>query len=109
MALLTFVTLVPLVLTFDATRNILVRVKMSHVLPNIPRWMNIIWLYVMTPAAILTLLFGSLTAGTSGHFRSAHGVSLHSEQNNPPPHHHHHPASPLGKILETLTKNRSSA
>lgn len=74
-ALLAFINLVPAVLSMEAARNLLVRLKMSHILPNIPRWVDIIWLYLLSPLAILALLFGSLTGGSAGHFRTAHGVS----------------------------------
>lgn len=75
LALLAFTTLLPLVITIDAARSILVRLGMHHVLPDIPRWMDIIWIFLMTPLALVALVFGSLAGGTSGHFRSAHGVS----------------------------------
>lgn len=75
-ALLAFVNLVPAALSLEATRSLLVRLKLSHVLPNVMRWVDIIWLYIMSPLALLVLLFGSLTGGNATHFGSVHGVSL---------------------------------
>lgn len=74
-ALLAFIVILPLVLGMEAVRNLLVRLKMSHVLSKIPKGMDIIWLYLMTPLAIISLVFGILAGGTAGHFRTSHGVS----------------------------------
>lgn len=52
------------------------RLKLGHVLPNVMRWVDIIWLYIMSPLALLGLLFGSLTGGNATHFRTVHSVSL---------------------------------
>lgn len=75
-ALLAFLNLVPAALSLEASRNLLVRLKLSHVLPNVMRWVDIIWLYIMSPLALLGLLFGSLAGGNAAHFRTVHGVSL---------------------------------
>lgn len=74
-AILAFVVLVPLALSMDAGRYLLVRLKLSHVYPKLPRWINLIWLGLMAPLAIATLAFGFLAGGTSGHLRTVHGVS----------------------------------
>lgn len=74
-ALMGFILLVPFVLGIDAVRNLLVRLNISHILPKIPRWMDIVWLWVMSPTALVALLFGSLAGGNAGHFRTVHGVS----------------------------------
>lgn len=74
-ALLAFVNLVPAALSLEAARNLLVRLKLSHVLPNVMRWVDIIWLYIMSPLALLGLVFGSLAGGNAAHFRTVHGVS----------------------------------
>ncbi|KAJ4390951.1 hypothetical protein N0V93_004550 [Gnomoniopsis smithogilvyi] len=72
-SLFVFISLVPAALSLEASRNLLVRLKMSHVFPNNMRWVDTIWLYVMSPLALLALLFGALAGGTATHFRTAHG------------------------------------
>lgn len=59
----------------DAGRFILVRLKLSHVYPKMPRYINLIWLLLMGPLAIATIIFGVLAGGTTVHLRTVHGVS----------------------------------
>lgn len=66
--------LLPLALSLDATRNILVRLGLKDVYPAIPQWVNIIWVFLIGPLAITALVFGGLTGGSSGHLRTAHGI-----------------------------------
>lgn len=78
----------------------------------------------MSPLAILALIFGSLTGGNSGHFRTAHGVrNLLSHtltvdlkpslifETGPWPNHHHHDPGHFGKPIlhETKFQHRASA
>lgn len=74
-ATLVFASLIPAAMSMEASRNLLVRLKLSHVLPNIMRWVDIIWLYILSPLALLALLFGSLARGSAAHFHTLHGVS----------------------------------
>ncbi|KAI0016884.1 hypothetical protein F4780DRAFT_634880 [Xylariomycetidae sp. FL0641] len=69
-----FFNILPLAIGLESTRNILIRIKMSHVLAKAPRWNNIIWMAIIAPSVILVLLFGALTMGNASHFRTAHGV-----------------------------------
>jgi hypothetical protein len=66
--------ILPLAIGLESARNLLVRTKMTHILVQAPRWNCIMWLYGISPALLLTLIFGSLTQGTAAHFRSAHGI-----------------------------------
>ncbi|KAI1334475.1 hypothetical protein F5Y15DRAFT_290497 [Xylariaceae sp. FL0016] len=72
--LLAFLSILPLALGLESTRNILIRLQKSFVLPNIPRWTNILWLGVLAPSIPFTLLFGALVMGNASHFRTAHGI-----------------------------------
>ncbi|KAJ9150797.1 Cytochrome b/b6/petB-like protein [Pleurostoma richardsiae] len=73
-ATVAFLNIVPLALGLESSRNILIRLRLSHVMPNIPRWNTVLWLYAFTPFLPLVLVFGILAMGTAGHFRTAHGV-----------------------------------
>ncbi|KAK3933757.1 hypothetical protein QBC46DRAFT_431479 [Diplogelasinospora grovesii] len=73
-ATVAFLNVVPLALGLESSRNILIRLRLSHVVPNIPRWNTVLWLYVFTPLLPIALVFGILAMGTAGHFRTAHGV-----------------------------------
>lgn len=75
LALLAFVLLAPLAITFDSVRNMLVRIRMQQVLIKLPTYVNLIWTFLMGPLALLSLVFGLLAGGSSGHFRTVHGVS----------------------------------
>lgn len=83
-ALLVFVLLLPLALSLEATRNILVRLGLKTTYAGIPRWVNIIWLLLMAPLAITALVFGGLAGGSSTHLRTAHGVSFAISPHPPP-------------------------
>lgn len=75
MGLVAVLTVLPLALGLEGARNILVRIKLGHILPNAPRWNNIMWYFILAPSLILILIFGAVVMGEAGHFRTAHGVS----------------------------------
>lgn len=67
-------TLFPLALSLEAVRNVLVRLGLKSVYGSIPKWVNIIWVFVIGPTTLLALIFGAVAGGSSGHFRTAHGI-----------------------------------
>ncbi|KKY35876.1 hypothetical protein UCDDA912_g04149 [Diaporthe ampelina] len=73
-ALSVFLAVIPLILSLEGTRALLVRLKLGHLFPKVTRCPNIGWFWVMGPATLLILIFGVLAAGTSGHMRTAHGI-----------------------------------
>lgn len=70
-----FLAILPLILSFEGTRALLLRLKLGHVLPKASTWANIGWLWVMGPATLILLIFGVLARGNAGNIRTAHGVS----------------------------------
>ncbi|KAH9908313.1 hypothetical protein F4778DRAFT_776615 [Xylariomycetidae sp. FL2044] len=72
--ILAFFGVLPLVLGLESARNILIRIRKSHILPNVSRWNNIMWFAVIAPSMLLVLVFGALAMGTSRHFRTPHGI-----------------------------------
>lgn len=74
-AMTLFLAVIPLILSLEGTRTLLIRLKLDHILPKATRWANIGWFWVMGPSALMILIFGALAAGTSGHMRTTHGVS----------------------------------
>ncbi|KAK2613334.1 hypothetical protein N8I77_000252 [Diaporthe amygdali] len=73
-AISVFLTVIPLMLSLEGTRTLLLRLKLDHILPKASPWANIGWFWVMGPATLLILIFGALTAGTAGHMRTTHGI-----------------------------------
>lgn len=71
-----FLAVIPLVLSLEGTRALLLRLKLGHVLPKATKWANIGWFWIMGPATLILLIFGVLTAGSSGNMRTTHGVSI---------------------------------
>lgn len=74
-AMSVFLAVLPLILSLEGTRALLLRLKLDHVLPKASKWAGIGWFWVMGPATLITLIFGVLTVGNSGNMRTAHGVS----------------------------------
>lgn len=65
----------PLVLTFTSLRNIVVRLRIPHVLPSwTPKASRILMLFVVAPSLLFILIFGLVAGSASGHLRTAHGV-----------------------------------
>ncbi|KAG8167689.1 hypothetical protein KVR01_003378 [Diaporthe batatas] len=73
-AMSVFLAILPLILTLEGTRVLLLRLKLGHVLPKATKWANIGWLWLMGPATLLLLIFGFLARGTAGHMQTAHGI-----------------------------------
>ncbi|KAM4054586.1 hypothetical protein HRG_005422 [Hirsutella rhossiliensis] len=74
-AVVVFAVLLPLVLTFDSSRNILLLLQVEHVLPA---WTlkatKIIWIAGIAPSLIIILVLGVVPGPRGAHFRTAHGV-----------------------------------
>jgi hypothetical protein len=83
-ALIAFLNVLPLALGFESLRNLLFRARLTTVLPKIPKWNHIMWLFVITPSIIIVFVFGVVMYGSSAHFRSFHGVGLPSSPTNDP-------------------------
>ncbi|KAH7376786.1 hypothetical protein B0T11DRAFT_324654 [Plectosphaerella cucumerina] len=73
-ALIAFLNVLPLALGFESLRNLLFRARLTTVLPKIPKWNHIMWLFVITPSIIIVFVFGVVMYGSSAHFRSFHGI-----------------------------------
>lgn len=68
--------MLPLALMFQSTHNILQMIDMAHLFPTwLIKAVKATWIVGILPSAILTLVFGVLSAPKSGHFQTAHGVS----------------------------------
>lgn len=75
-AMAVFLAVLPLILSLEGTRALLLRLKLGHILPKASTWANIGWLWVMGPATLILLIFGVLARGNAGNMRTAHGVSI---------------------------------
>ncbi|KAH8777771.1 hypothetical protein F5883DRAFT_487252 [Diaporthe sp. PMI_573] len=73
-ALSVFLAVLPLILSLEGTRALLLRLKLGHILPKASTWANFGWFWVMGPATLIILIFGVLTAGNSGNMRTTHGI-----------------------------------
>ncbi|KAH0440705.1 hypothetical protein CcaCcLH18_02375 [Colletotrichum camelliae] len=73
-AIVAYINVLPLAIGLEHARNILIRINVPHILPNVHRWNNIMWLFIIAPSTIVVLIFGVLVFGQSGHFRTAHGI-----------------------------------
>ncbi|KAH6683572.1 hypothetical protein F5X68DRAFT_155291 [Plectosphaerella plurivora] len=73
-ALVAFLNVLPLALGLESLRNLLFRARLTKVLPKIPKWNHIMWLFVITPSMIIVFVFGVVMYGGSAHFRSFHGI-----------------------------------
>lgn len=83
-AMSVFLAVLPLILSLEGTRALLLRLKLDHILPKATRWANIMWFWVMGPSTLIILIFGVLATGSSGNMRTAHGVSVPADGNTPP-------------------------
>ncbi|KAK2059077.1 hypothetical protein LY76DRAFT_571391 [Colletotrichum caudatum] len=73
-AIVAYINILPLAIGLEHLRNLLIRVNVPQVLPNVHRWNNIMWLFVMAPSVVIVLIFGVLVTAKSAHFRTAHGI-----------------------------------
>ncbi|KAK2001035.1 hypothetical protein LX36DRAFT_602036 [Colletotrichum falcatum] len=73
-AIVAYINILPLAIGLEHLRNLLLRVNVPQVLPNVHKWNNIMWLFVMGPLVVFVLIFGALVTAKSAHFRTAHGV-----------------------------------
>ncbi|KAI8164874.1 hypothetical protein KHU50_007188 [Colletotrichum sp. SAR 10_65] len=73
-AIVAYINVLPLAIGLEHARNLLIRINVPHILPNVHRWNNIMWLFIIAPSTIVVLIFGVLVFGQSGHFRTAHGI-----------------------------------
>ncbi|KAK2015096.1 hypothetical protein LZ32DRAFT_580611 [Colletotrichum eremochloae] len=73
-AIVAYINVLPLAIGLEHLRSLLLRVNVPHVLPNVHKWNNIMWLFVMAPSVVLVFVFGMLVTAKSTHFRTAHGI-----------------------------------
>ncbi|KAK2040602.1 hypothetical protein LZ31DRAFT_578199 [Colletotrichum somersetense] len=73
-AIVAYINILPLAIGLEHLRNLLIRVNVPQVLPNVHKWNNIMWLFVMGPSVVIVLIFGVLVTAKSAHFRTAHGI-----------------------------------
>ncbi|TDZ48280.1 hypothetical protein CTRI78_v008312 [Colletotrichum trifolii] len=73
-AIVAYINVLPLAIGLEHLRNLLLRINAPQVLPNVHKWNNIMWLFVMGPSLVVVLVFGVLVFGKSSHFRTAHGI-----------------------------------
>ncbi|KAI1493482.1 hypothetical protein F5X96DRAFT_621381 [Biscogniauxia mediterranea] len=52
----------PLAMGFESARNILIRLRRPHVLPDVPAWSNFLWLGVVGPSLVVVPVSGFLAA-----------------------------------------------
>ncbi|KAK6212058.1 cytochrome b b6 petb-like protein [Colletotrichum tabaci] len=73
-AIVAYANVLPLALGLEHLRNLLLRINVPQVLPNVHKWNNIMWLFVMGPSIVVVFIFGVLVTAKSAHFRTAHGI-----------------------------------
>ncbi|CCF39630.1 hypothetical protein CH063_10411 [Colletotrichum higginsianum] len=73
-AIVAYANVLPLALGLEHLRNLLLRINVPQVLPNVHKWNNIMWLFVMGPSVVTVFIFGVLVTAKSAHFRTAHGI-----------------------------------
>ncbi|KAF9877187.1 hypothetical protein CkaCkLH20_05453 [Colletotrichum karsti] len=73
-AIVAYINVLPLAIGLEHFRNLMIRVNVPQVLPNVHKWNNIMWLFIIAPSLIVVLVFGVLVFGQSTHFRTAHGI-----------------------------------
>lgn len=65
----------PLVLTSTSLHNMVVRLRIPHVLPSwTSKASRILMLFVVAPSLLFILIFGLVAGSASGHLKTAHGV-----------------------------------
>ncbi|CRK27686.1 hypothetical protein BN1723_014005 [Verticillium longisporum] len=73
-AIIAFVNVLPIALGHESMRNLLHKANLPHILPKIPKWNNIMWLFVIAPSILIVFVFGVVLYGNTRHFRTAHGI-----------------------------------
>ncbi|KAL9945363.1 hypothetical protein D7B24_008263 [Verticillium nonalfalfae] len=73
-AIIAFVNVLPIALGLESMRSLLHRANLPHLLPKIPKWNNILWLFVIAPSILIVFVFGVVLYGNTRHFRTAHGI-----------------------------------
>lgn len=73
-AIVAFVNVLPIALGLESVRNLLHKANLPHILPKIPKWNNIMWLFVIAPSILIVFVFGVVLYGNTRHFRTAHGI-----------------------------------
>ncbi|EEY22315.1 conserved hypothetical protein [Verticillium alfalfae VaMs.102] len=73
-AIIAFVNVLPIALGLESMRSLLHRANLPHILPKIPKWNNILWLFVIAPSILIVFVFGVVLYGNTRHFRTAHGI-----------------------------------
>ncbi|RXG41401.1 hypothetical protein VDGE_08090 [Verticillium dahliae] len=73
-ATVAFVNVLPIALGLESVRNLLHKANLPHILPKIPKWNNIMWLFVIAPSILIVFVFGVVLYGNTRHFRTAHGI-----------------------------------
>ncbi|WYZ38197.1 hypothetical protein EsH8_III_000111 [Colletotrichum jinshuiense] len=73
-AIIAFINVLPLAIGLEHMRNVLLRINIPQVLPNVHKWNNIMWIFIMGPSLFVVFLFGALITAKTPHFRSAHGI-----------------------------------
>ncbi|KAL0943232.1 uncharacterized protein CTRU02_201118 [Colletotrichum truncatum] len=69
-----FINVLPLAIGLEHGRNLLLRINVPNILPNVHKWNNIMWLFIIAPSLVVVLIFGVLVIGKTAHFRTAHGI-----------------------------------
>ncbi|KAL2882101.1 hypothetical protein SGCOL_002363 [Colletotrichum sp. CLE4] len=72
-AIIAYINILPLAIGLEHMRNLLLRINAPQILPNVQKWNNIMWLFIMGPSVVVVLIFGILVTAKSSHFRTAHG------------------------------------
>lgn len=75
MAIVVFLTLLPLVVGLESTQNLLSRVGKAHALAWSDKWVNISWIVLIGPSIFIVLVTGVVAKGTAPHMQNVHGVS----------------------------------
>ncbi|KAK1671268.1 hypothetical protein BDP55DRAFT_753042 [Colletotrichum godetiae] len=73
-AIIAYINILPLAIGLEHMRNLLLRINAPQILPNVQKWNNIMWLFIMGPSVVVVLIFGILVTAKSSHFRTAHGI-----------------------------------
>ncbi|KAM0271173.1 hypothetical protein ACHAQH_009157 [Verticillium albo-atrum] len=73
-AVVAFVNVLPVALGLESMRNLLHRANLPHILPKIPKWNNIMWLFVIAPSILVVFIFGVVLCGNTRHFRTPHSI-----------------------------------
>ncbi|KAM0326706.1 hypothetical protein ACHAQA_006579 [Verticillium albo-atrum] len=73
-AIVAFVNVLPVAIGLESVRNLLHRANLPNILPKIPKWNNIMWLFVIAPSLLIVFVFGVVLYGNTHHFRTAHGI-----------------------------------